>query len=87
MIVQAPPPRPAGRPPTPGKSFYATAEGADVPSLCPDIKGGRIAPGTPIQMWQCHQQAPRQFEPIRVGASSSRPPHRIFASMATTGSN
>ena len=77
MIAQAPPLRPAGRPPAPGKSFYAMAEGVDVPSLCPDIKGGRIGPGTPIQMWQCHQQAPQRFglDPRRGVVFAATAPH------------
>jgi len=56
-VAQAAPPPPAAS----GRSFYASAEGADQPSLCIDIAGGRIAPGTPIQMWRCHQRAPQRF--------------------------
>lgn len=56
LVVQAAP-----RPPAPGKSFYVNTEGADVPSLCIDIAGGRIQEGTPIMLWQCHQQSPQRF--------------------------
>jgi hypothetical protein len=69
-VVQAPPPPPpAARRPAPGRSFYAKAEGADVPSLCVDISGGQIREGTPIMLWQCHQQAPQRFGVI---AATSR---------------
>lgn len=55
-------PRPAPAPaPAQGKSFYTVVEGADVPGLCVDIAGGILRPGTPIQLWQCHHQAPQRF--------------------------
>jgi hypothetical protein len=52
-----PPPPPGARPPAPGMSFYVRGEGG----LCFDISGGRLQPGTPIQLWRCHQQAPQRF--------------------------
>lgn len=58
--VQAPPPMQAAPPPrapAPGQSFYAKEEGG----LCVDIAGGRLNPGTPIQLWGCHSQAPQRF--------------------------
>jgi hypothetical protein len=82
----APPPPPqqqaAPRPPQGapaggrGKSFYIVAEGADEPSLCVDIAGGKIAPATPIMLWKCHGQAPQKFvlDPrngrIRLGSNT-----------------
>jgi hypothetical protein len=67
-VAQAP------RPPLAGKSFYLNTEGADVPSLCIDIAGGQLREGTPIQLWQCHQQAAQRFGVIGPG--------RVYAMMA-----
>ena len=39
------------------QSFYSSGHGG----LCVDIAGGRMAPGTRVQLWNCHGGAPQRF--------------------------
>lgn len=53
----------AAPPPPRGKVFYVVPEGAEVnvPRLCVDVAGGKLAQSTLIQLWGCHGKAPQRF--------------------------